>query len=142
MDRCPSCQAPINTNGKFCVECGYNLLAASNTAMQATTLRKSKFRSPLLESSIFDESSTVKKHSILMAASYCFWIFTAIFVIIGAKVILDNYSKDLIKAILDGSFLIVLGLFCFIIPGTLNIIISIEDNLANLLKHTKPDKLD
>lgn len=142
MDTCPSCHSPINPNGKFCTECGCSILAASKAVSQSPQHRKPKFRSPLLESSILDEAKTEKSHSVLIWVAYCFWIFTAVFLIIGVKFILDNYTKDLLQAVLYGSLYIVLGLFCFIVPETLNILVSIEDSILKFLKQSKIDKLD
>lgn len=143
MERCPSCNAPVNTNSNFCIECGCNLKESLESVSPENSIKRSyRLRSPILESAILYDDVTEKKHGTLIMAANCFWIFAVIFLISGGKILYDNYATTLFKGIMDASLSFALSLLCFIVPGLVRLFVDIEENLSALVKETKKDKID
>ena len=143
MQRCPSCNATIEANSKFCNECGYNLLQDNNASVAELQAKRSyKLRSPILESAILYEDTSEKKHGFLAFISYSFWVFSLAFLIYGVATIYKNYTVDLLKSIMDASVMFAISVLCFMLPGLINILIEIEENLSFLAKEAKRDKIN
>ncbi|MEW5822362.1 MAG: zinc ribbon domain-containing protein [Cyanobacteriota bacterium] len=143
MERCPSCNAPVSSNSKFCNECGYGLIQSSTSNVPSDTTKRSyKLRSPILESAILYDDTTEKKHGMLVILSYSFWFFAVIFIIYGIMLIYKNYTIDIFKSVVDASMLFALSFVCFILPGIINILVDIEENLKVLVKESRKDKID
>ena len=143
MERCPVCNTLLNSNSKFCNECGYDLIQNQDPAMyQSAGQRSYKLRSPILESEIFYDDTTSKKHGMLVIISYSFWLFSVAFLIYGITIIYKNYTIDLFKCIMDASMLFALSFLCFMLPGIVNILVDIEENLRTLARESKKDRID
>ena len=144
MERCPSCNALVNTEQKFCNECGCNLLEAkTNANTELKQARSYKLRSPILESSIlYDDEQPSKKYEYLLGLSYGFWLLSLAFFVCGAIFVYRNYAVDLFETIKQALFLFGLALFSFILPGIIAIIVNVEENLSLLAREAKKDKND
>lgn len=143
METCPSCNLPVDQASKYCNECGYKLVHTDEPIeMNSGTGRSYRLRSPILESAALYDDRTEKKHGMLLVLSYIFWLFAVAFIIFGAIGIYKNYTIDILGAVKEASMLFVLALVCFVIPGILNILIDIEDNLSNIVREAKKDRVD
>lgn len=143
MERCPSCNAQVNSNSKFCNECGFNLIQKPEYPTPAGIAKQSyRLRSPILESDILYDDSPGKSYGLLTLLSYAFWLFALAFIIYGITIIYKNYTVDFFKSIMDASVLFALSFFFLILPGVINILVNIEEHLAFLAKEAKKDKMD
>lgn len=143
MEICPSCNAPVDPNNKFCNNCGSNLLQDKNVNKSGFSSNKSyKLRSPILDSAVLYDDTTEKKHGMLVIISYSFWLFAIVLIILGITIIYKNYTIDVFLAIKEATFLFVLSFGCFVLPGIVNLLVDIEESLSCLLKEARKDKLN
>jgi hypothetical protein len=143
MERCPSCNAPVNVNGKFCTECGFRFQTPENAANPGTISHKPyKLRSPIFESSILVEGQSTKTYTLLVVTAYSFWLFALILTIMGLKNLISQYTIDFYKSLTENAIILTVALICFMIPGLVNVLISIDENLEKLVKQAKRDKAD
>lgn len=143
MERCPSCNSPVNVDSNFCNECGYNLIEAAGATMNASySKKKYKLRSPMLESELLYDRATEKKYGITVIVSYGFWLCSLIFLVFGVKIVYDSYTVDLFTGLISAFLYFALAFLCFILPGAIHILVDIEDHLALLAREAKKDKID
>ncbi|MGD9580961.1 MAG: zinc ribbon domain-containing protein [Vampirovibrionia bacterium] len=143
MEICPSCNAPVDSNSKFCNECGYNLLQDRNVNNVGLSSNKSyKLRSPILESAVLYDGTNEKKYGMLVIISYSFWLFAIVLIILGIITIYKNYTIDLFLSIKEATFLFVLSFGCFVIPGIVNLLVDIEESISGLIKDAKKGRFD
>lgn len=141
MDKCPECFYRLNINDKECPNCGFNLAKTSNNQPTLNSQKNYKFRSPMLESSIFMESTKEKNHGMLVSFGYTFWLFALVFLGMTIKNFLDSYMANMINAILTSFLFLFLSLFCLIIPWIINILITLEKDIHSI-KSKHNDDLD
>lgn len=141
MEKCPSCNSPVNIDSKFCNECGYKMIeAAGNDTDISYSKRTYKLRSPMLESELLYGGSKEKKYGFTTILSYGFWLSTFIFVIFGIKTIYDSYTVDLFAGIVTSFLYFTLALFCSILPAVFNLLVDIDEHLVILAKEAKKEK--
>lgn len=141
MDKCPECSYSLPLDAKECPNCGFNFAKKANKQPVTNAQKNYKFRSPMLESSIFMESPKEKSHGMLVFCGYSFWLFSLIFFVMTIKNFMDSYMANMINATLISFVFLFLSLFCLIVPWVINILIGLEKDL-NFIKNKHSDDLD
>jgi len=141
MENCPFCSASISHTSKFCPSCGYKLaeeeIKQSEKSYQQRTY---KLRSPMLESSGFQETSENKKFVFLLGVSKVFWFFAIVFFVFTVKNFVVSTDQDFFNKLFEACKLLLTGFLCLIIPSIISLLLNIEDHLSNLSKTHDKDK--
>lgn len=140
MEKCPSCSAYISHTSKFCSSCGHKLSEEEiNNLVKNSQQKTYKFRSPMLESSVYDEKTEKKKFVLLQIISNVFWFFSLIFFAFAARDFFSTNNQDFFSTALEACKLLLIAFLCLIMPSLIAILVSIEEYLSIISTKNKND---